>query len=74
MDSLNCKTERAHAVDARACACMGPMYGEPHCYCRMVSSGMPLNAEDRAKAAARAQAQLQSLFSHNGQGANAAAQ
>lgn len=37
------------------CACLGPMYGEPHCYCKMVQFGLPLNEparkieEERAK-------------------------
>lgn len=37
------------------CACLGPMYGEPYCYCTMKQLGLPLNEparkieEERAK-------------------------
>jgi hypothetical protein len=31
------------------CACMGPMYNEPHCYCKMKQLGLPLNETDRNK-------------------------
>jgi hypothetical protein len=30
-----------------ACACIGPEYGEPHCYCEMKRKGLPLNREAR---------------------------
>jgi hypothetical protein len=29
------------------CACMGPMYGEPYCYCIMKARGLPLNTKAR---------------------------
>lgn len=28
-----------------ACGCMGPMYGEPHCYCTMKSMGLEKQME-----------------------------
>jgi hypothetical protein len=30
-----------------ACACMGPMYGEPFCYCKMKLKGLQLNVPER---------------------------
>jgi hypothetical protein len=49
-----------------ACACMGPMYGEPHCICQMESRGLPLNTEARAAEAARSGAMLAELFGPGG--------
>jgi hypothetical protein len=31
------------------CACMGPMYDEPYCYCEMLRRGLPLNNAERQK-------------------------
>ena len=31
----------------KLCACMGPMYGEPYCVCKMKELGLPLNEEAR---------------------------
>lgn len=28
------------------CACMGPMYGEPYCYCSMKSRGLEKQMEE----------------------------
>jgi hypothetical protein len=47
------------------CACMGPMYGEPHCYCSMVRLGLPLSPE-REKANAEANERLKALFEPGG--------
>lgn len=33
---------------ARDCICVGPMYGEPYCYCQMVDKCLELSAERRA--------------------------
>jgi len=48
------------------CACMGPMYGEPHCYCTMQRLGLPLNQAEREKDRIRLEAQLAKLFGHSG--------
>ena len=40
-----------------ACACMGEMYGEPHCYCTMKRLGLPLNTEAREAERIRSEAQ-----------------
>jgi predicted Ser/Thr protein kinase len=34
-----------------ACACIGPVLGEPYCECRMRSLGLPLNESAREQAA-----------------------
>lgn len=38
------------------------MYGEPHCYCTMISRGLPLNETARGAEDARAKEQLGNLF------------
>ena len=43
------------------CACMGPMYGEPYCYCTMKREGLSLNTEARELERKRAQGQLVNL-------------
>lgn len=48
------------------CGCMGPMYGEPHCYCTMKQKGMPLNEAARAIEKERTQKQLDALFGPGG--------
>jgi len=48
------------------CACMGPMYGEAHCYCQMKRLGLPLNDEERAVDVARAEKELDALFEDGG--------
>lgn len=35
------------------CACMGPLYGEPHCLCEMSRRGLPLNETARTAETAR---------------------
>lgn len=47
------------------CGCMGPMYGEPHCYCSMVRLGLPLSPE-REAANAAANKRLSALFEPGG--------
>jgi hypothetical protein len=48
-----------------ACACMGPMYGEPHCYCTMERLGLPLSPL-REEANKRANERLDALFGPGG--------
>ena len=48
------------------CACLGPMYGEPHCICEMRRRGLPLNEAARASDEARAKEQLEKLFGPGG--------
>jgi hypothetical protein len=45
-----------------ACACMGPMYNEPHCYCQMMRLGLPLNEAARKVEKDRLLAGLEALF------------
>lgn len=35
--------------DTDQCACMGPMFGEPLCWCDMKRAGLPLNEAARAE-------------------------
>lgn len=49
-----------------ACACMGAMYGEPHCYCVMVNLKLPLNEPAREAERIRSEAQLAKLFGPGG--------
>ena len=49
-----------------ACACMGPMYDEPHCICMMEQLGLPLNTAVRQVEYAKASAQLAELFGPGG--------
>ena len=44
------------------CACIGPLYNEPHCYCVMVAKGLPLNDAARAKAEAELKDALADFF------------
>lgn len=46
----------------KICACMGPMYDEPYCHCKMVDMNLPLNEEARAKDAARLKEALANMF------------
>ena len=48
------------------CGCLGPMYGEPHCYCTMKRLNLPLNESARAEEQKRSEAQLKTLFSPGG--------
>lgn len=36
--------------DINFCACMGPRYDEPYCYCEMKRRGLPLNEPARKEA------------------------
>lgn len=58
--------EKLKAGQINLCACMGPMYGEPHCICSMERLGLPLNTEARAAAAAKSRETLGSLFGPGG--------
>lgn len=49
-----------------ACACMGPMYGEPLCYCRMVAGNHPLNTVAREAEEKRSRIQMAALFAPGG--------
>ena len=48
------------------CACMGQMYGEPHCPCEMERLGLPVNVAARAFGSLQANMQLESLFGPGG--------
>jgi len=48
------------------CACMGPMYGEPHCLCKMQQRGLKLNEEARSAEHARAKAQRAKFMESGG--------
>jgi hypothetical protein len=50
-----------------ACACMGQMYDEPHCYCRMIALGLPLNESARSVEHERSIEQLNKLFGVGGE-------
>lgn len=44
-----------------ACACMGPMYGEPYCYCSMKSRGLEKEMEENPLRIAANQRLLESM-------------
>jgi len=46
------------------CACLGPMYGEPYCPCRMKREGLPSSPEHDAANAASAKG-LEAFFERN---------
>ncbi len=48
------------------CACMGPQYDEPHCYCQMKRLGLALNEKDRAVSREAAEKALDILFGPGG--------
>lgn len=48
-----------------ACACMGPMYGEPYCPCEMNRRGLPSSPEHVA-ANEKANRDLDALFGLGG--------
>lgn len=50
----------------KVCGCLGPMYGEPHCFCTMERLGLPLNTEARAIEQKRSEEQLKNLFGPGG--------
>lgn len=47
------------------CACIGPEYGEPYCYCEMMRRGLPLNEADRKVAMDRLNSELKRVFGEN---------
>lgn len=49
-----------------ACACMGPMFGEPKCPCAMEREGLPLNLEAREASRKHAEEQMKKLFEPGG--------
>lgn len=58
-------TEEAMDNKFTLCACMGPMYGEPHCICKMKTLGLKLNEEARAAENARAKEQNSNWLLHS---------
>ena len=46
-----------------ACACMGPMYDEPFCYCEMRAQGLPLNQKARLERSKALDIVMRDLFS-----------
>ncbi len=54
-------SERGYTV----CACMGPMYGEPHCHCEMVAKGLPLNDTDREASEVAPKMAMNRVFAKN---------
>ena len=57
--------EEIKAGKLRLCGCMGPVYGEPHCPCKMERLGLPSSPEHIA-ATKKANEDLEILFGHNG--------
>lgn len=56
-------------VATKLCACMGPMYGEPYCPCRMSAMGFDKQMEENPLRIAeneRAKKQLDALFGEGG--------
>lgn len=51
---------------AWACACMGPVYGEPLCPCDMKRKGLPSSPEHEA-AIVKANKELDALFGPGGE-------
>lgn len=43
------------------CACMGPGYGEPYCYCTMMEKGIPLNEAARELARIESEKQFAAI-------------
>ena len=48
------------------CACMGPMYGEPYCYCQMEDRGLPMDGPIRKAAEEKSQAERKKLWEPGG--------
>ena len=48
------------------CACLGPMYGEPYCYCQMKDMKLPLNTVAREEANKESKEELNKLFGPDG--------
>lgn len=51
---------------ASMCACMGPMYGEPHCPCQMQRLGIPMDGPIRKAAEAESKKQWEASFAPGG--------
>ena len=47
------------------CACIGPMYDEPFCYCKMRQKGLPLNLEAREEARKEFDKSFSEFFKRN---------
>ncbi len=47
------------------CACIGPVYGEPHCYCEMQRRGLPLNKEARDEDKRKLNEAMEKFFQEN---------
>jgi len=52
-------------ISVNVCACIGPVYGEPHCACEMRRRGLPPSAEHVA-ALEKANRELAELFGPGG--------
>lgn len=48
------------------CACIGPQYGEPYCFCQMMARGLPLNTEARIESVKLANEKLDAIFGKGG--------
>lgn len=48
------------------CACMGPMYGEPHCPCQMHRLGLPMDGPIRKAAEAESKKEWDKSFVRGG--------
>ena len=53
-----------------ACACMGPMYDEPHCYCEMKRRELPLNTVAREADRKKLAEALDTFFKENARDTN----
>lgn len=58
-------TEKISTYVPRICACMGCVYGEPHCPCKMEELGLPSSIE-HLQAIEQTKIQLKLLFGPNG--------
>lgn len=59
--ALACPPAQAPVPGINLCACLGPIYGEPHCPCTMKRLGMP-PSDARLTAEAAARVRLADLF------------
>ena len=50
-----------------ACACLGPMYNEPYCYCQMEARKLPLNDAAREVERLKDEADFKRLFGPGGE-------
>lgn len=56
----------ADGISMSACACIGAMYGEPHCGCVMDRLGLPKNTEMREKERIRFETEMAAAFAEGG--------